>query len=261
MKIIGRKQTSKQSDWLYVYNNIDKIISEDHIKRLENEAIEWITQTVIGTKYFYGWSAGKDSLVLEPILKKAGISGGVCFVTQLEYNDYIEYIERNIPDDVKLVVVPFDMEWLAENPHYLFPECGKLHTQFFSMVQRDHLNKYFYDGNYDQMILGHRRQDGNHTPCRLYETSKGLKKNNAIMHWTQEEVIAYLHYNNINLPNIYFYPDGFKQGTGAWNKMMRSKERPIEKCWEYVFNQEPPIVIEAAKYFESAGRFLDSVKG
>lgn len=253
---IGRKQTSKQSDFLDVYRNIDRIVSKDHIKRLEEQAVEHLIQSTQGKRVEYGWSGGKDSLTLQRLCEQAGITKGFYFTTDLEYSSFDEFAAKHKPDYIKEIRLPYDLFFLIKNPEYLFPK-QESKIRWLEIIQRKNFEKYFWQNNLDQIVLGHRTIDGNHCPSRLYRTSKGYTKNMPIFDWSQEDIIAYLHYNDIPLPDIYFYDQGFMLGTGPWCKLLQTKERDIFDCWEYVFQNEREIVLECAAYFPSAKSFIE----
>lgn len=252
---IGRKQTSKQSDFIKVYRNIEKIISFDDIKRIEEKAVNHLIRSTYKKKVEFGWSGGKDSLVLQKLCEKAGIKKGFFLTTNLEYTSFNEYVNTFKPSYIDEYNLGYDISFLVQNPQYLFPkQSSKL--RWLNIIQGKNVEKYYWDHELDQLVLGRRTIDGNYCPNRMNTTAKGYTTNLPIYDWSQEDIIGYLHYYNIPLPDIYFYRHGFQVGTGPWCKVLRTKNRSLRDCWEYVYENEREIVEECAKHFVSAEQFL-----
>lgn len=255
---IRMKQRSTQSEWLNAWNNIENYVSESHIKRLTFNTVNELIISTTGKKVAYGWSGGKDSIVLQRICELAGVRRSVLFTTEIEYKDFNEYVAENAPEGLETINTGMGLEWLKKNQeNYLFPTEQKYVTNYYNLIQRKGLKKYFFDNNLDQIILGVRTMDGNHVPSKLMIDNDGYTRNAIIRDWTNEEILAFLKYNRLELPKIYFYKDGFREGTGPWSKLRRNKNRSLNDCWRYVYEYDPEAVVKASKYFESARTFLE----
>lgn len=71
---LGRKQLINNNEWLKAIQNIEKTVSKKDLDLLVNKTIKEIKAKTKGKKAAYAWSAGKDSIVLGDICKKAGIT-------------------------------------------------------------------------------------------------------------------------------------------------------------------------------------------
>ena len=249
---IRRKQSSTQKEWLEAILGLN--INEERVKRLTDNAVEKLIRSPY-KKSGYGWSGGKDGLVLQKICELAGIKRAVLFITSLEFKDYLDFVEEYKPLYVEVVKTKHDLEWLKNNPNRLFPETSKERGKYFIEVQRNGLKKYFKDNKLDQVVTGHRNHDGNHCPNDLTINNDGYVQNNIIKDWTHEDVLSFLFYNNIALPKIYYYDYGFIDGTGCYPSITR-KGRTIEQMWGYVYKYDEGAVNDASLYIESAKEFL-----
>jgi len=255
-KVIRRKQNSTQQEWLTAWNNIEKCVSENHIKRLTRDTANRLVKDTTGKKVAYGWSGGKDSLVIEAICELVGIRKAAMFITKLEYSDFYDYVEKHKPHYLDVFYTKHDIRWLAENQaRYLFPKHSKGKNQYFIEIQRGGLKRCFKDNNLDQIIVGHRTADGNHCPDFINTNKDGYTRNAPIKDWTHEEVLAFLKYFNIPLPKIYFYEEGFVHGTGPYSSMIRGN-RTINQCWDYAYIHDNKSVLKASRHIESAYMYL-----
>lgn len=256
--MIGRKQKSKQADWKTVFENIADIVPKSRIERLEREAVEWLRRTTKGQKVAYAWSAGKDSQVIRHLCELAGINRSALCICNLEYKDFMDFVNEHKPEGLTIINQGLDLEWLAANQEkYLFPTETKHVDKYMTLIQRNGINNYYKENHLDQIIMGRRRADGNFAPERLYTTKSGITRNLPIYQWEHADVLAYIHYRNLPLPKIYEYEDGFKVGTGAWSKMKRNKDRPtLNDCYEYVYRYDKAAIEKAATYIESAKQFI-----
>lgn len=256
--MIGRKQRSRQVDWQKTFDNIEQLVPKSRIDELESEAVEWITKTTRGKKVAYGWSGGKDSQVLRNLCELAGVNRSALFVTDLEYKDFMDFVQKHKPENCAVINRGLDLEWLAANQKtMLFPTETKHVDKYMTMIQRNGLNAYYKANQLEQVLMGRRRADGNFAPKRLYTTKSGITRNLPIYRWEHTDILAYIHYRNLPLPKIYSYEDGFKVGTGTWSKMKRNADRPtLNDCYAYVYRYDPQAIIKAAEYIESAKQFL-----
>jgi hypothetical protein len=107
------------------------------------------------------------------------------------------------------------------------------------------------------LILGRRRADGNYCgpgTSGVY-TVKGVTRYLPIVDWTQEEVLAYLHYYKLGLPPVYGWVNGFKVGGHPWPA--RPSIVDAEDGWAQTYQCDPYLVIRMAEYFDGARRYLE----
>jgi 3'-phosphoadenosine 5'-phosphosulfate sulfotransferase (PAPS reductase)/FAD synthetase len=258
--MVRRKQNSSQEEWLDALRNIEHLVPIDHVRRITDIAVSRIIRTTAGKKVAYGWSGGKDSLVLEKICELAGIRRAFLYTTDLEYSDFNAYVDKHAPPYLEKFTTKHDLPWLAKNQqNYLFPERPEYRQQYFIQVQRNGFKQYFKDNDLDQVIIGHRLRDGNNCPDYIVSNRDGFTRSMPLRDWSHEEILAFIHYHGIALPSIYFYEQGFVWGTGPYPSMPRGS-RSLMDCWGYVFRHDPGTVIKASRYIESANYFLRGVQ-
>ena len=73
--MLGKKHITKHEDWLRAWDSCTDIYSKDYIDSLTEKTIQRLYNTIdkfdIDTSRMgYGWSGGKDSVVLGDILSK-----------------------------------------------------------------------------------------------------------------------------------------------------------------------------------------------
>jgi hypothetical protein len=81
---------------------------------------------------------------------------------------------------------------------------------------------------FDTLVAGRRTQDGNFcgkenpVGCRVSEMSHPhIISPNLIANWTHSQLLAYIQYFRIELPAIYYFPNGFRFGTHPWTERRR----------------------------------------
>ena len=229
MERLKKKQSSNNRDWVNAWHNCTKTISRSHIETLTENTVNMI-RSVIAEHGFkrvaYSWSGGKDSIVLYDVLKKSGIEmiGGVLALYEHEFPEFYDWLCENKPPEVQVIKTnAFTDDFLNKNPEYLFPMETKYKDAYLPprwKVQNDFIKNY----GVDCMILGRRLADGNNCGKRdnnFVTTSKKGCKFNPLADWTHEDILAYIQYNELELPPIYFYENGFKAGTQVWTEKRR----------------------------------------
>lgn len=251
--MIRRKQVSSQKEWVNFFNNAEYYISKGEIDALTYNTVEELVKTTAGKRVAYGWSGGKDSIVVQKLCELAGIEKAVIFTHDLEYKDFADFIRRNAPAGLEVVKTKHDLEWLKKNEeNFLFPIESKYSDAYMIQIQRNGLKRYFKRNNLEQVIMGVRIHDGNNVPKKIMVNKDGYTRNAIIKDWTNEQVMAFIKYNNLELPRTYLYEDGFIHGTGPWSALKRVKGRGLKECWEYVHQYDKEAVERAGEYFELA---------
>lgn len=111
----------------------------------------------------------------------------------------------------------------------------------------------------DLIILG-RRADGNYVGrgSNIYTDGKGVTRFSPLADWTHEQILAFIHYNQLPVPPIYSWPNGYLCGTHPWPA--RQWTGSVENGWREVYGIDPSIVIGAAEKIDSARAFLEGVR-
>lgn len=89
----------------------------------------------------------------------------------------------------------------------------------------------------------------------IYTDGKGVTRYSPLADWKHEHILAYIHYNDIPLPPIYGWKNGYTCGTHPWPA--RQWTGSIENGWQEIYDIDPSIVTAAAEKIESARHFLE----
>ena len=255
-RILGRKQSSSDARWIEAMNRIEELVSREELDIAVATAVESIKKVSQGKNVAYAWSGGKDSIVLSAICEAAGIKACMFAHTDLEYPAFLEWCLKNKPEKCEVVHIPYGLDWLAEHENMLFPK-GKELQKWYQIVQRAAFTKYFFEHKLDMIIVGHRKADGNIVgPDGTIRKGSGEIRFSPLADWSHEMILAYIHYNNVELPPIYKWHNGFRCGTHPWPSRMHTES--IENGWREIYEIDPSIVKGASDKIESARLFLES---
>jgi len=256
--MIPRKQAANQEQWLEALENISKVITKKQIDALVSITVRDIQNVTKGKKAAYCWSGGKDSIALEFVTRKAGVKEGVLVISKpLEYPAFLKWVEKNKPPGLEIVDRGLGLDWLAEHPKMLFPQDGKTAAKWFKLIQHKGQAQYFKKHGLDMLLLGRRTADGNYTGPKgknIYTNTQGVTRYSPLAGWSHEQVFALFHYYKLELPPFYFWPNGFKVGTGVWPA--RQWTGSIENGWAEVYANDPGVIRGAARVIPSAADFL-----
>lgn len=255
-KMLGRKQNSSNARWIEALNKIEELVSREELEKAVATAVESIKTMTQGKNVAYAWSGGKDSIVLSGICKAAGIKECMFAHTDLEYPAFLDWCLKNKPEHCEVINIGYDLDWLAEHQNMLFPK-GKDLNKWYQIVQRAAFTKYFFDHKLDMIIVGHRKADGNIVgPDGTIRKGSGEIRYSPLADWSHEMILAYIHYNKVELPPIYDWQDGFRCGTHPWPSRMYVDD--VETGWKEIYAIDPNIVEQAAEKISNAKRFLES---
>ena len=158
-QIIGKKQTSSNDDFVKAWNEIESLVSREEAQSLVDHAVADIRKQTAGKRAGYAWSGGKDSLALQYVCEKAGITDCVIGIaSKLEYPQFLSWIKENSPkglavwDNAKL-----DLQWLAKHQDMLFPTDSRKAAQWFHIIQHRAQAWFFKDRRQGSELL-HRQE-------------------------------------------------------------------------------------------------------
>ena len=124
-RVLGRKQASRNIDWLEAMRHIEELISLDEVKAYEATAVERIAKAADGKRAAYAWSAGKDSIVLGKLCEKAGVTDSFFAHCDLEFPEYLSWALENMPVGCEVINTGLDLEWLGKHPELMFVNDAK----------------------------------------------------------------------------------------------------------------------------------------
>lgn len=257
-QVLGRKQTSKNDDWIYAWEHIEELISLAEVKSYADASLKEILRTVAGKNVAYAYSGGKDSIVLADLCEKAGISTGYFAYCDLDYPAFVAWVREHKPTGVQMMHTGYGLDWLYHHQRLIFAE-GQLGQRWHQISQRGPFTKMFFDNHLDMLIVGHRTIDGNFCgPDGFIRKQTGEVRYSPLRNWPHEALLGYIHYNSLPLPPIYQWKDGFVQGTHAWPEREFCSD-DIMKGYREVYEIDPSIVMKAAEKLPSARHFLEEV--
>lgn len=258
--VLGRKQRIKNSDWIGTFGKIEQLVSKKELDQLVEKTVKEIKKKTKGKKAAYAWSGGKDSLVLGEICQRAGITPCVLVICNLEYQAFIEWVEAHKPQELSVINTGQDIKWLAGHLQMLFPQDSKFAARWFQIVQHRGQTKYYKEQGLDMLLLGRRRADGNYVGKgdNIYTNGQGVTRYSPLSDWTHEQVLAYIHYYNLEMPPIYDWKNGYLCGTHPWPA--RQWTGSVENAWAEIREIDSSIVAEAAEHIQSAKDFLENLK-
>lgn len=258
--VLGRKQRIQNSDWIDAFGKIERLVSKKELDQLVEKTVKEIKKKTKGKKAAYAWSGGKDSLVLGEICQRAGITPCVLVISNLEYKAFTEWVEGHKPPELSIINTGQDIKWLADHLQMLFPQDSKFAARWFQIVQHRGQTKYYKEQELDMLLLGRRRADGNYVGKgdNIYTNGQGVTRYSPMSDWTHEQVLAYIHYYNLEMPPIYEWKNGYLCGTHPWPA--RQWTGGVENAWAEIYEIDSSIVTEAAEHIQSAKDFLESLK-
>ena len=255
-KVLGKKQRISNESWLEAMEHIEEYVSRKELDKRVEKTVKEVRKMTKGKKAAFGWSGGKDSLALQKICEKAGITDCLLTVTDLEYPAFMDWVEENSPEGLTVINTGQNLEWLAKHEKMLFPQDSQTASRWFHIVQHRGQDRYYKDNGLDMMIVGRRRADGNYVGKggNAYTTTRGITRYSPLADWSHEEVLAMIHYCEIDLPPIYGWHNGYTCGTHPWPA--RQWTGSMENGWKEIYEIDREIVEKASDYIVSAKEFL-----
>lgn len=202
--VLGRKQSIKNEDWLAAVSRIEELVPRVELDKLVEDTVKEILLQTAGKKAAYAWSGGKDSLVLGEMCRRADITECMIGICNLEYPEFLTWIQEHKPENLEILNTGQDMGWLEEHKDMLFPADSKAASRWFSIVQHRAQAKYYKAHDLDLILLGRRRADGNYCGKggNIYTDSKGVTRYSPLAGWKHEAVLAYIHSDSVIVDRV-----------------------------------------------------------
>lgn len=261
--MLRKKQSiQRNEEWLEALDKSTSLYTRLDIEKLEAATISEIRE--VAASYHnvcYGWIAGKDSLVLARVLAKSGIPATPIMWRGInEYPAMKDWVDTNKPSNlIEEIIDKYSLEFLEAHPEYLF--CQGNTRQKWMATKWERQRKDLRKHGFDLFITGRRLKDGNQ--CGTAENNYISKKNgydvySPMAEWNNEQLLAYVRYNNVVLPPFYNYERGFLIGSiamGEWTERATLGKTENE-VWEELYRIDKNIVLRAAQRLTSARRYL-----
>lgn len=270
-RMVGKKQSSNNEDWLRLYDQCMNLYSKDELDELADKTVDRFKKMLVAhridiNRIGFCWSGGKDSLVMYDVLKRAGIPmrGGVVILHQNEYPSFERWLRLHAPQEATFRrSQDLTLEFINEHPDYLFPVDAKPQQAYTGDWLKE-LKRWFDEQELQVVVNGHRIIDGN--ICHKdeygfhYMTRKdGLVKYSIIADWSHEQVLAYIRHHDLELPHPYFWPNGFRFGTHQWTERRRLNGSYYDTLDE-LMQLEPSVVYNAADKLDIVRKYLEERK-
>lgn len=261
-----RKKQSIESneEWLQALEQSTSLYTRFDIDELEAATISKMETVVASYRNIcHGWIAGKDSLVLSKVLAKSGVKTTPIMWRGInEYPAMKDWVDNNKPSNlIEEIIDKYSLEFLEAHPEYLF--CKGNTRQKWMATKWERQRKDIRKHNFDLFITGRRLKDGNQcgTANNNYIAHKnGYDVYSPLAEWNNEQLLAYIRYNNIVLPPFYGYERGFLIGSiamGEWTERATLGKTENE-VWEELYRIDKNIVLRAAQRLTSARQYLIS---
>lgn len=267
-KVLKNRAFTSHNEGLFnhVFNNIDEYVSREHMNNLIEKTCNQMLDITKGKKCSIAWSGGKDSVALQLVAQQVGIEDSMIGHTELEYKQYMTWLDNFAPKGITRINTGQDLEWLVNNQVYLFPANNQISSRWYKFVQQRAQDIYFNEQGLDIILLGRRKADSNYvgkSGKNIYTNRNGITRYSPISDWSHEEVIAAIRYFNLPISPFYEMPRAFYLGTHPWafrdlHPTDKEKNTKVE-TWKEVFYIEKETVIEASHYFDTAKQILDEV--
>lgn len=256
------KQKSTEEDWRAEWRVATAKHPLSEILRLK-DSTEAIMSEAASKPLIIGYSGGKDSLVLRHMAEDC-IDKPVFIncLLQNEYPRFEEWLVDTAPSGTVFVQdEELSLEYINEHPEFLFPE-GKRERGIYVATFRKPTYKYLLEHGVHQFMTGKRFEDGN--TCgpadgkgmhSTYMRDGDMRTLNPMAEWSHSQLMAYIQYFHIELPEIYSYPNGFRFGTHPWTERDRV-DGWISKTFDEILEIDPSIVEDAAKRLDMARLYL-----
>lgn len=261
--MLTKKQNIKDNSlWIEALESSTKLYSKEDIIKLENKTIETIKKVCNHfNNICLGYSSGKDSLVIMMLCNKANIKYTPIMWRGInEWTQMKNWIDKNKPKNTIIEVIDkFNFDFLENNPNYLFCQ-NNTRTKWMNTKwerQRKDIQKY----KFDLFITGRRLKDGNRCGDKKnnFIQDKGeYKVYNAIADWNHEQVLAYIKYNDIELPPFYKFPNGFLNGSiamGEWTEYS-IPNKSIKEILDEIYLIDKEVLINAKNKLSVVNKFL-----
>ena len=234
----------------------EQVSAEEAEEAVEFAARE-VRETVGRKRAVYGWSGGKDSIAMQPVMERAGVERCLLgIITKVEWREYLLWVRENAPEGLTVIAnAELDLEWLGrpENRHLVFPRNSK-DGYFWTLAGTRRAQNLYQERHHPEIqVYGRRKVDGNvcgdgRGITRSKET--GLVSYNPIRDWSHELTLAVIRHFGLGLPPVpYEKPHGWSAGTGSWTGR---RVGTIEESWDETYLIEPAAVRKAAHFFPEA---------
>lgn len=260
--VLGRKHSVSDAEMYQRFLDIEHYMTEAEYRQYEASAISRILGAIQMGKCGYGWSAGKDSIVLAYLCDQFNLPALAYFPSKQIW------FTENIP----FLLDKPNAEIVIDNDFCLDLYKQSTFNPSLFRITEDRINEPWWKRRWpaqhrwasknklDFLILGRRLKDNNYCGRNGISTNKnyGTTTLNPLYDWPHEAIFACLHYNGISLPPSKYYPGCFKIETYWYPDYKAQTERD---GWEFIAEYDRANLRIAAEHFPIAKEVLKDMEG
>lgn len=266
---LKNKASAQSPDWAFAFEHIEQFISKEEVESLFNQTIDFVKRSVQGKRAGFGWSGGKESIVLADIMEQSGVDIS-CFVynSEMNYKSFCQWAKDNMPHGCVVYdrAREFNFAKMAQYRMEAFSENNSDYDRFMTLGHRRGFSEFCESHNLDMFIMGTRKADNNvcgKAPDYI-TTNKRQKwvRFSPMAEWPTEAILGYIRYfknSYESIPPQYGYENGWKYGSDApiYSKLLGETRAQM---WQRVYRNDPELVIRASQYLKSAREYIETLK-
>lgn len=263
MSIVKNRSTDK--DWNEAYALATVLHPLSEIVYLSEKAKADIAR-VYNDQTLVAYSGGKDSLVLRALVDEViDKPKYINCALENEFPSFEKWLYTTAPKDMIIVKChAYPLEWINHHLDYLFPVEAKQQGAYVQEWSKP-TYKYMKQYGYDRMIIGRRIADSNfcgqrdeHGLRSTYRASIGIRAYSPIAEWSHTQLLAFIQYFGIRLPEIYSWPNGFRFGTHRWVERRRLNGKYCD-TFDEIMRLEPEVIISSRNVLDVADMYLNGM--
>lgn len=253
--MLGTKKRVRQSDWVAAWEAAKLEAQTPEGRAKAERLIEIGAERLPKDSRFYAWSGGKDAMALEAIVNAAGVERGVIGTSgvRYEYSPFVKFVREHKPENVVVRDFGVTPEFLNEFPNLVFPETYKDTYWWYIHENQKSYYSYAKEIGAENAVLGHRRIDGNVVRDGVM-VKNGIRKVFPMHDFSHEDVFLLVAYQGKELPELYFFGDGFHEGTHTFLR----RSGGAEKCLPDIYGYDPDVLRRNAD-IAIVGQYLDMI--
>lgn len=246
---MGKKQSWNNDKWIKEFR-----AARDRPKLpllVKKDSTERIIQAMYKDNVVIGWSGGKDSIVLRHLCENCLENPVFEHVyMDIEFKCFTDWVKANKPQNChELYSTSWGIDFFNAHPLALFPYTQAEKRFFITGRNKDLTYRWMEKNGFNKILTGKRIDDGN--VCgRINEYGcksticNGIEALNILADWTVYDIFQYIHMFDLELPPMYYFPDGFVRGTDEWT---HTKRRGTYKAtFDFIYSFAPTDIEDVA---------------